>query len=66
VRGDCVTFSGSVWIANAETTARPGTEQGAATWTLAVKRGDKGPTGPAGPRGAPGARGEQGMPGGRY
>jgi len=31
----CVTFDGSIWVARAETNARPG---GNALWTLAVKR----------------------------
>ena len=36
-RGDCVTFDGAIWHANAATTARPG--DGSQVWTLAVKRG---------------------------
>lgn len=36
-RGDAVTWDGSVWHANADTTTRPG--DGAPGWTLAVKRG---------------------------
>jgi len=36
-RGDCVTWAGSLWHANTETTSRPG--ENAAAWTLAVKRG---------------------------
>jgi integrin beta 3 len=36
-KGDCVTFGGSIWHANAETTTRPG--DGSPAWTLAVKRG---------------------------
>lgn len=36
-RGDVVTWAGSLWHANAETTTRPG--DGAPAWTLAVKRG---------------------------
>lgn len=39
-KGDCVTFGGSLWHANAETTTRPG--DGSAAWTLAVKRGRDG------------------------
>ena len=35
-RGDCVTWAGSLWHANADTTTRPG--DGPA-WTMAVKRG---------------------------
>jgi hypothetical protein len=39
-RGDVVTWAGSLWHANAETTTRPG--DGAPAWTLAVKRGRDG------------------------
>jgi len=39
-RGDCVTVAGSIWHCNADTTTRPG--DGAAAWTLAVKRGRDG------------------------
>lgn len=38
-RGDGVTLDGSFWIALADTSARPGTEQGRDAWRLAVKRG---------------------------
>jgi len=38
--GDFVTFDGSLWHCNADTTIRPGT--GAPAWTLAVKRGRDG------------------------
>lgn len=38
--GDTVTFGGSAWVCNAQTSAKPGeTEK---TWTLAVKRGRDG------------------------
>jgi hypothetical protein len=36
-RGDCVTWAGSLWHCNVETTTRPG--DGSPAWTLAVKRG---------------------------
>lgn len=39
-RGDVVTWGGSLWHANDETTTRPG--DGAPAWTLAVKRGRDG------------------------
>jgi len=39
-RGDVVTWAGSLWHCNADTTTRPG--DGAPTWTLAVKRGRDG------------------------
>jgi len=38
--GDCVTWAGSLWHCNAETTTRPG--DGSPAWTLAVKRGRDG------------------------
>lgn len=38
--GDLVTFGGSVWHCNAETTTKPGSD--AEIWTLAVKRGRDG------------------------
>lgn len=37
--GDVVTWGGSLWHANADTTARPGDVAGASAWTLAVKHG---------------------------
>lgn len=37
-----VTHAGSMWIAKAVTTERPGTDEGAAFWVLAVKRGTDG------------------------
>jgi len=64
VAGDAVTYSGSLWIAQAATSARP--VETAAAWALAVKRGEPGKAGPAGPSGAPGERGAQGLPGARY
>jgi len=39
-RGDVVTWAGSLWHANADTTMRPG--DGSPAWTLAVKRGRDG------------------------
>lgn len=39
-RGDCVTYGGALWHCNLPTTTRPG--DGAAGWTLIVKRGDRG------------------------
>jgi hypothetical protein len=44
-RGDCVTWAGSEWHANAATTAKPG--DGSPTWTLKVKRGRDGKDAPA-------------------
>jgi len=62
--GDAVTFSGSLWVAQSRTSARP--VETAETWALAVKRGEPGKAGPAGPAGATGARGPQGVAGARY
>jgi len=39
-RGDVVTWGGSLWHCNADTSTRPG--DGGPTWTLAVKRGRDG------------------------
>lgn len=44
-RGDMVTWGGSVWHANAVTSAKPGTS---ADWTMAVKRGSDGKDGASG------------------
>lgn len=62
--GDGVTYAGSWWIAQVETSAKP--IDGAAAWRLAVKRGERGATGARGERGPAGEKGSQGMPGGRY
>lgn len=55
--GDCVTYGGSMWIAKADTTERPG--DGATSWRLCVKAGREGKSvaGPVGPRGPQGERG---------
>jgi integrin beta 3 len=62
-RGDVVSYGGSTWHANEQTTARPGgTAAAARAWTLMVKEGRQGkdgkglqgPVGPAGPKGDPG------------
>jgi len=62
--GDCVTWGGSTYIAQRETTAKPG-ESGAESraWRLSVKRGADGRVGPEGKAGPPGPRGEQGPQG---
>jgi integrin beta 3 len=58
-KGDAVTFGGSLWIAKADGTAKPGeTAEASRAWQLAVKKGAEGKAGqagPAGPQGAPGA-----------
>lgn len=59
-KGDAVTFGGSLFIAQAETTERPETGPG---WRLAVKRGrdgKDGAQGKEGPQGRPGERGRDG------
>jgi hypothetical protein len=40
MRGDVVTFGGSMWHCNAATEEKPG--DGSAAWTLAAKRGRDG------------------------
>lgn len=59
-RGDAVSWGGSIFIAQQDTTAKPDTS---AHWRLAVKRGREGregKQGPTGPQGLKGDRGEQG------
>lgn len=41
VKGDAVSYDGSLWIAKQATTARPATDAGAVAWRLAVKRGGR-------------------------
>jgi len=57
-KADAVTYAGSFWIAQAETSARPG--QGATAWRLAVKRGADGKPGSDGKKGDPGPQGTPG------
>ena len=54
--GDGVTWAGSFWIAQKETSAKP---EGGDGWRLAVKRGRDGKDG------VPGIKGERGLPGER-
>lgn len=61
--GDGVTWNGSFWIAQVETTSRPGTPDGAKAWRLAVKKGNDGREGKIGPTGPVGPRGEKGTDG---
>lgn len=56
--GEGVTWGGSFWIAQKQTSAKPG--DGSGGWRLAVKKGSDGKQGPMGPEGKPGPRGEQG------
>lgn len=60
VQGDCVTWAGSLFHCNAETTHKPG--EGASAWTLAAKRGRDGKDGLAGKDGAPGRPGKDAAP----
>lgn len=57
-RGDTATWSGSLYHCNEPTTAKPGS--GAASWTLAVKRGQDGNPGKPGAKGDPGTPGRAG------
>lgn len=61
--GDGVTWNGSFWIAQVETTSRPGTPEGAKAWRLAVKKGADGREGKQGAIGPVGPRGEKGTDG---
>jgi hypothetical protein len=51
-RGDSVTFGGSTWITNANTSGKPGEDS--TDWRLAVKRGRDGKDGDPGKKGDPG------------
>lgn len=57
VKGDEVSYDGSMWIAQCDTTGKPGLTR---DWRLAVKHGRDGKDGKAG---APGERGPEGRPG---
>lgn len=57
-RGDLVTWAGSLWHCNKQTSAKPG--EAAEDWTLAVKKGRDGKDGKNGERGE---QGKQGPPG---
>jgi hypothetical protein len=67
IAGDGVTWAGSFWIAQAETSAKPG-EMGESSraWRLAVKRGADGKVGQKGETGGQGPRGEKGERGDRW
>jgi len=64
-RNDCVTASGSMWICKADdvTGERPGTDNAARSWQLAVKCGRDGRDGRDGAQGPRGERGEVGPQG---
>lgn len=66
-KGDGVTWGGSFWIAQCETSAKPGeASPESRAWRLAVKKGADGKQGPMGKTGGPGPTGPQGIPGPRY
>lgn len=56
--GDTVTWGGSLWHCNADTTDKPG--EGGDAWTLAAKKGRDGKAGERGPQGERGADGRPG------
>lgn len=56
-RGDAVSWGGSLFIAQQDTSTKPETS---AHWRLAVKRGRQGAEGKVGPQGLPGPKGEKG------
>jgi collagen type III alpha len=58
--GDGVTFGGSFFIAQEQTTSKPETDK---TWRLAVKHGRDGARGLPGTNGTPGPKGDRGDPG---
>lgn len=59
LRGDAVTWAGSLWICDLPTTTKPG--DGATDWKLAAKRGRDGKAGEPGPKGDPGKKGDPGV-----
>jgi integrin beta 3 len=62
--GDLVTWGGSMWIAKAETTAKPGLPTAESrAWKLCVKAGRDGKAGPQGKSGPSGLKGDKGDPG---
>lgn len=63
-KGDSVTWAGSSWIAQRETSAKPDTPDSG--WRLAVKRGRDGKEGKQGPAGDRGPKGDPGTPGRNY
>lgn len=61
LKGDAVTYGGSLWIAREETRQKPG--DGVTAWQLAVKAGRDGREGKPGERGGIGPKGDRGEPG---
>lgn len=66
IKGDAVTYGGSLWIARDGTKEKPG--DGVTAWQLAVKAGRDGRDGKAvpGPRGEQGPKGDRGEAGRNY
>lgn len=62
-KGDSVTWGGSAWIAQRDTSDKPETSD---AWRLSVKRGRDGKEGKQGPAGERGQSGEPGTPGRNY
>ncbi len=62
LRGDSVTWDGSVWIAQKDTSGKPGLSS---DWRLSVKRGRDGKAGKDGKDGAAGPKGDRGEQGPR-
>jgi collagen type III alpha len=59
--GDSVTWGGSLYIAQKDTSAKPGQpSDDSRAWRLAVKKGADGKQGPSGPVGPQGSRGPEG------
>jgi hypothetical protein len=58
--GDVVSWGGSAWIAQRDTTAKPGLPGGTTDWRLSVKKGRDGKDGSNGLKGDPGPAGRNG------
>src|SRR5574343_1830102 len=64
--GDATSWAGSWWIAEKDTTAKPGdANEASRAWRLAVKKGADGKPGPQGPEGPRGPKGDSGPQGPR-
>lgn len=63
LKGDGSTYGGSFWIAQKDTTLKPGADN--SDWRLAVKRGQDGKKGEQGPKGGDGRDGVNGRDWGR-
>lgn len=64
LKGDGVTWGGSYWIAQEDTSAKPGEASAESrAWRLAIKKGSDGKVGPRGPEGQLGKQGPMGPQG---